>query len=145
MPGAFDLEKFLPYRLSLLSNRISGAIADSYMESHQISISEWRIIAILGQYPNSTATDLQHYTAIDKVGISRTVKRLINRQLISSENHELDGRARRLKLTPEGGKLRTEVIPRTYACEKELTAVLSAKEKQQFSHIIDKLLGLKTS
>jgi len=141
MPAAFDLEEFLPYRLSLLSNRISGAIADSYRKSHQINISEWRIIAILGQYPNSTATDLQRYTAMDKVGISRTVKRLLSRQLISSENHKHDGRVRQLKLTPAGNRLRAEVIPSARACEQQLTSVLTAEEVEQFGQIINKLLS----
>ncbi len=145
MPDTFDLEKFLPYRLSLLSNRVSGAIADSYRHSHQISISEWRVIAILGQYPHSTATDLQHFTAMDKVNISRSVKRLIKRQLIASENHEHDGRARKLSLTAAGNDLRNEVIPRAQACEQQLTSTLSTDEIKQFSQIIDKLLRSETS
>ncbi len=140
MSTEFDLEQFLPYRLSLLSNRISSEIAESYRDSHQINISEWRIIAVLGQYPNSTATELKHYTAMDKVGISRALKNLTQRQLVTSENHEHDGRARKLMLTPAGNHLRTEVIPKVSACEQKLTSVLTKTEIRQFGEIIDKLL-----
>ncbi|MCF6263169.1 MAG: MarR family winged helix-turn-helix transcriptional regulator [Xanthomonadales bacterium] len=141
MPIEFDLEQFLPYRLSLLSNRISGDIAESYRDSQQISISDWRIIAVLGQYPNSTATELKHYTAMGKVGISRAVKHLTQRQLVTSENHEHDRRARKLTLTKAGQQLRAEVIPKISACEQKLTSVLTKTEIEKFGEIIDKLLN----
>ena len=39
-----DLEHFLPYRLSVLSNRISQIIADTYAARFGIGIAEWRAI-----------------------------------------------------------------------------------------------------
>jgi len=140
MPEQFDLENFLPYRLSLLSNRVSEAIADSYRQTHNISMSEWRLILILGQYPNSTATELIEYTAMDKVRVSRAVKRLIEKQLISAKNHASDGRSRSLSLTDNGKKLRADVIPKARDCETELHKVLSVDEVKVFSQLVDKLL-----
>ncbi len=140
MPEQFNLESFLPYRLSLLSNRVSEAIANSYRQTYQISMSEWRLILILGQYPNSTATELMEYTAMDKVRVSRAVKRLIEKQLISSKSHASDGRSRSLCLTPSGEELRTDVIPKARICEAELNGALEAEEIELFSQLIDKLL-----
>ena len=45
-----QLEAFLPYRLSLLSNAISGAIAAVYGDKFAISMTEWRILMILAEY-----------------------------------------------------------------------------------------------
>ncbi len=140
MPERFNLESFLPYRLSLLSNRVSEAIANSYRQTYQISMSEWRLILILGQYPNSTATELMEYTAMDKVRVSRAVKRLIEKQLISARSHASDGRSRRLYLTTSGEGVRTDVIPKARICEAELITSLKAEEVKVFSKLIDKLL-----
>ena len=51
LPGhaQLDLEHFLPYRLSVLSNRVSGTIARIYTERFQLSITEWRGMAVLGR------------------------------------------------------------------------------------------------
>ncbi len=38
-----ELDEFLPYRLSLLSNTVSAAIASSYVERFELTIPEWRI------------------------------------------------------------------------------------------------------
>ena len=53
-----DLEHFLPYRLSVLSNRISQDIARLYADRFQLNVTEWRLLAVLGRYPDLTATEL---------------------------------------------------------------------------------------
>src|SRR5215475_3245077 len=71
-----DLEHFLPYRLSILSNTISQAIAREYELRFQLSITEWRVIAVLGLYPDLSAGEVAARTAMDKVAVSRAVARL---------------------------------------------------------------------
>ena len=46
-----ELDRFLPYRLSILSNLISSAIASSYSARFGLSIPEWRVMAVLGRFP----------------------------------------------------------------------------------------------
>ncbi|RBD14642.1 MarR family transcriptional regulator, partial [Xanthomonas oryzae pv. oryzae] len=41
-PVLLDLEQFLPYRLSVLSNRISSNIAKVYGDRYGMAIPEWR-------------------------------------------------------------------------------------------------------
>ena len=45
-----QLEHFLPYRLSILSNTISQAIADDYQSRYDISMTEWRVKAVLARF-----------------------------------------------------------------------------------------------
>ena len=42
------LEHFVPYRLSVLTNIVSSAIAGAYAARFGLSIPEWRVIAVLG-------------------------------------------------------------------------------------------------
>ncbi|MEO6657324.1 MAG: MarR family transcriptional regulator, partial [Arenimonas sp.] len=44
-----ELDRFLPYRLSVLSNRVSQDIAQLYQERFNLNITEWRVIAVLGR------------------------------------------------------------------------------------------------
>ena len=51
------LERFLPYRLSILSNRVSRAIATRFAKTFGLTIPEWRVIAVLGRRPGLTAKE----------------------------------------------------------------------------------------
>ena len=63
--GPLILERFLPYRLSVVTNRISGALSRHYAERFDISIPEWRVVANLGRHPGLTANDVVERAAMD--------------------------------------------------------------------------------
>src|SRR3546814_16183839 len=71
--GPLTLERFLPYRLSVITNRISGALSRHYAARFGISIPEWRVIANLGRYPGLSANQVAERSAMDKVTVSRAV------------------------------------------------------------------------
>ena len=48
-----ELDRFLPYRLSVLSNRISQDIARLYVERFGLGITEWRVLAVLGRHDDA--------------------------------------------------------------------------------------------
>src|ERR1044071_5281636 len=78
------LERFLPYRLSILSNRVSGAIAKRYAKTFNLTIPEWRIIAVLGRRPGLTAKEVCEATEMDKVAVSRAVAKLVTARRASA-------------------------------------------------------------
>ena len=106
----FELDEFLPYRLSLLTNTVSAGIARSYRDQHQISVIEWRIMAVLGRYPGLTAKEIGERTAMDKVAISRAVKSLVERRLLERVTDPEDRRRMHLLGGPvaEGHAKRVE-------------------------------------
>ena len=138
----FDLAAFLPYRLSLVSNTISRALAKSYQEPHGLSVQEWRIIAVLGRFPNSTATDVIQITAMDKVMVSRAVKRLLECGLIVRTKNTADRRSRLLNLSKSGDNVFRDVVPRILNYEKDLTRHLSVAERGQLDKLLNKLQAI---
>lgn len=68
---ALDLEHFLPYRLSVLSNTVSTALAGAYARRFGLSIPQWRVIAVLARTPGLSAAAVAERTAMDKVAVSR--------------------------------------------------------------------------
>jgi DNA-binding MarR family transcriptional regulator len=139
-PGKFDLESFLPYRLSLLTNTISQGIAESYRDRHEISVTEWRVIAVLGRFPGLSASEVVERTAMDKVAVSRAVKSLVQNQLLLRTTDGSDRRKRRLYLTPGPGmSVLGEVVPLAREYEEALLASLSDKEVIDLLRIISRL------
>ena len=133
------LEDFLPYQLSVLSNKISHGIAKFYREQHGITIGEWRVLAILSDQNKQTAKELCERSQMDKVRVSRTVKQLENKNHISEKPCRKDARAKRYSLTSQGKKLIDEVKPKAIQFEKELINSFSNTELEQFKIGISKL------
>ncbi|NNC97986.1 MAG: MarR family transcriptional regulator [Gammaproteobacteria bacterium] len=135
----FNLSNFLPYRLSILSNRISQGIAEIYQEKYALSITEWRIMAILGNFENCTATEIVKYTAIDKVAISRNVKKLLERGFIERKSDPDDRRRQSLRLSPLGQEVFDEIIPKAINYEYHFIDQLSSKDLNDLERITQKL------
>ncbi len=135
------LEHFLPYRLSVLSNIVSSRIAKSYEEKFQLTIPEWRVMAVLGRFPALTAAEVTERTAMDKVQVSRAVARLQKTHRIEQRAVEGDRRARHLFLTESGYEAYTEIVPMARDYERRVTASLSVSECGQLDRLLDKLLA----
>lgn len=134
------LEHFLPYRLSILSNRVSRAIAARYAETFDLTIPEWRVIAVLGRRPGLTATEICEATDMDKVAISRAVARLMKKRRVSAATDKGDARRQILSLTAAGAAVHAQIAPVALECERRLVESLSAKDKAYLDALIDRLL-----
>ena len=135
-----QLESFLPYRLSLLSNAVSGAIAAVYGDKFAISMPEWRIMMILAEYPDVSADEVCRRTKIEKSVVSRAVARLLKRHFINREIDEDDRRRSILRLSETGLSVYDEVMPIARDYEAKLLSGLTTEEMETFNAMIDKLL-----
>lgn len=139
------LEGFLPYRLSILSNRISRAIAARYAETFNLTIPEWRIIAVLGRAEALSAKDIAEATEMDKVAVSRAVARLVAAKRVTARADRADARRQNLSLTREGENVYARIAPIALASERKLLAALDARERAQLDALLDRLLSAARS
>ena len=137
--ATLDLERFLPYRLSVLSNTVSEALAALYGERFNLSVTQWRVIAVLGRYPDLSAVEVAERTRMDKVAVSRAVAELIDSGRLDRQMDRLDRRCSVLNLSVEGRRVYEEIAPLALACEARLLSALSAKERDALEGILDKL------
>ncbi|GAB2497696.1 MarR family winged helix-turn-helix transcriptional regulator [Arenimonas alkanexedens] len=137
---SLDLDQFLPYRLSVLSNRISQDIARLYAERFALGVTEWRLLAVLGRYPGLSASELAERTAMDKVAVSRAVASLLAAGRLTRDTHGADRRRSVLELSEEGQRVYAQVAPAALAYERRLLSNLGADDRAALSRLID-LLG----
>jgi DNA-binding MarR family transcriptional regulator len=133
------LEDFLPYRLSVLSNQVSQGISQTYASRFGLSVTEWRVIAILGRFPDIPATRIVEYSAMDKVAISRAVRRLMEVDLVKRQPDASDKRAKLLTLSDQGHKVYRAIAPAALAYEQRLLSALSTQEQEILRVLLDKL------
>jgi len=137
--AALRLGSFLPYRLSVLSNTVSSAIARVYAEEFGLTVWQWRVMAILGESDGLTAQEVTARTAMDKMAVSRAVSGLIEAGRLRRRASASDGRAAHLHLTAKGRRDYAEIAPRALAYERRLLAGLSADERAVLTSLLDKL------
>jgi DNA-binding MarR family transcriptional regulator len=134
-----DLDRFLPYRLSVLSNRVSDVIARQYSERFGLTIPEWRVMAVLGQGGDVSAREVAARTAMDKVQVSRAVTSLVATRRVQRQADDVDGRVSRLSLSPRGRTIYDEIVPLALHLEELLLSSLSLDERALLNCLMAKL------
>ena len=134
------LDGFLPYRISVLANTISTTLASAYSRQFDLRIPEWRVLATLGGYPDSSSREVAQRTAMDKVAVSRAVSNLMDQGRVSSAIDSGDRRRTLLRLSADGEALLARIVPLAHAYESRLLETLSVEERVQFESLLHKLM-----
>ncbi|MBK1657076.1 MarR family winged helix-turn-helix transcriptional regulator [Paracraurococcus ruber] len=135
----FALEEFLPYRLSVVTNRASRLFARRYSDRFGLTIPEWRVLAVVGRFGGLSATEVVERTAMDKVKVSRAVRALLDRGLLAREEDAADRRVQRLGMTAAGRRVHAGVVPQARGLEAEWLAPLSTQERATLHALLDRL------
>ena len=134
------LESFLPYRLSVLANVTSNAIAAAYEERFGLTIPEWRVIAVLMRHPGLSAREVAEKSRMDAVAVSRAVNRLLRagrlRRAVATE----DRRRSILQVSAAGTAVYRGVAPLALEFERSLLDTLTNDDRAA----LDRLLGVLT-
>lgn len=142
-PNILKLREFLPYRLSVLSNRISQAIAAQYERQFNLTMPEWRVMAIVAESPEISAGEVAGRTAMDKVAVSRAVNRLIAAGRLERHFAADDRRRSVLALSKAGKRVYAKVVPRARNYEAALLDKLSTDERRKLDDVLDKLMRIQ--
>ncbi|RIK92274.1 MAG: MarR family transcriptional regulator [Proteobacteria bacterium] len=134
-----DLNAFLPYRLSILSNTVSEAISRIYAERFGLSIPGWRVVAILAQHPGLSAGEAAVRTAMDKVAVSRAVAQLLEAGYLERQFADEDRRRSMLTLSAKGWGVYDQVVPLARRMEAALVESLSPQDRAAFDRLLARL------
>lgn len=138
-PDSIDLDRFLPYRLSVLTNLVSSAIADAYQRRFGLSIPEWRVIAVLARHPGVSAAEVAVLTRMDAVAVSRAVARLLAAGRLRRTMSRSDRRRSVLCVAAAGMAMYREVAPLALEYERELLAALGASDRAALDRALEAL------
>lgn len=136
---ALELERFLPYRLATLAQRISTALSGIYDQDFGVSIAEWRILANLAEKGELNPTEIAAQTSMDKARVTRALKDLRAKRCLLHRRDARDGRGYRIRLSATGMALYRRIVPLALEWEARLLDVLDAAEQRALLRILDKL------
>lgn len=142
--AGLKLDGYLPYRLSVASNAVSGLIARAYQDRFGLTVPQWRLICVLSEDGALTQGQLVARTVMDKVTVSRAAQGLLRRHLVRRTEHHADGRSHVLQLSPQGTSLYAEIAPLALAYEQALIAGLSTGDVDGLKRLLEKLQAAAT-
>jgi DNA-binding MarR family transcriptional regulator len=136
---AIRLDDFLPFRLSILSNTLSGAIARVYADRYDLTMPEWRILCVLAEGAPLAAREVAERTRMDKVMVSRAVARLLAAGRIARDTDASDRRRSPLTLSAAGAALYREVAPVARKVEADLLESLAPAERVTLDRLLTRM------
>jgi DNA-binding MarR family transcriptional regulator len=136
-----QLEKFLPYRLSVLAQLVSESLHDLYAGPFGLTVTQWRVMAAVGRFAPLTASEVGARIVMDKVAVSRAVAGLMKRRLVERATDKADRRRASLKLSAKGRAMHAKIVPIALGYEARLYESLTAQERKAFDSLSDRLFA----
>jgi len=133
------LDRFIPYRLNNLAQRVSQALSRIYSSEFNVSVPEWRILATLAENPKLLAKEIGQQTHMDKVKVSRAVSALDSKGCLTKQRDENDSRAIRLALNAAGIRLYQQIAEKALQWEERLLVDLSQAQQEQLYDLLNYL------
>lgn len=134
------ISELLSYRLSRTSSALSRSAALRYRREFDVSLGEWRAIALIAADPTLTLNRLARRAGLDKAQMSRVVARLTERDLVSRTAGS--GRTSQLALTERGTAVYRGLIAAANERDRTFLATLTEDEADVLLKALDRLAGL---
>lgn len=133
------LDDYLPYQFAVLSGFLGQALFETYGERFGLTVTEWRVMASVGQSAGTSAAEISTKTRLDSVAVHRAVKSLAARRLIELRPAHGDRRRKPLALTAQGREIHDSVAPQALRLEQRMLQFLSAKEAAALRRALRKI------
>ncbi|MGC6411371.1 MAG: MarR family winged helix-turn-helix transcriptional regulator [Candidatus Puniceispirillaceae bacterium] len=135
----YDLNQHLTYRIARLQAKLNAQATDLVRRHGDISLSQWRILAVLSDPNVETQQDVLQAMGLDKGQISRVLKQLQEKDLISLALSETDLRRRHIALSHKGQDLVDRLFPIMKQRQAYLQSELSRDEISILFQLLSKL------
>ena len=135
-----DLRAWIPYRCSVVTNRVSALLEKMYGEKYGLSVNGWRIMAQLGQMEPLSAKQVAEGTAMDQVRVTRALSDLASAGMLSRRTDSQDRRRVVLRLSRKGRQAYEEIVPLAIGIERALLSEMSEAERQVLKTLTDKMM-----
>ncbi len=137
---AIQLDRFLPYQISLLADITAKRTAAIAKRHEGLNLSHWRVLAAIAEKPGRTANEVVAVTPMDKGIVSRAVNNLIDMKLVSRKASQEDGRIGHLFLTRKGMRQYSSMAAEVREVDEEFRSALSSEECKHLSRILKTLI-----
>jgi len=118
------------------------------LEAYDISHAQFVIMATLLWFDahdyDTTQVSIVNWTKLDKMTVSKSLKKLVEMKYVKRLEHEKDTRAKSVSLAQKGKDMITQLIPLVEAVDQKFFGNASAPEQKGLIHTLRRLLDCHT-
>lgn len=135
----FELSEFLPYKLSVLTTRVSKVFSKVYGEKYDLSTPEWRVLVHVARREKMSVREIHESVYLDKPSVSRAVARLEKAGLMAKSTSDADHRLLEIEITEAGLKVFNGIVPEAVKFQEALMSAFSDEEQAQLMTLMERL------
>jgi homoprotocatechuate degradation regulator HpaR len=136
-----DMRRSLPIALLKAREVVMGRFRPM-LARHDVSEQQWRVLRALAEKSPCDAAELAERASVLGPSLTRIIKALEDRGLITRARNEVDGRRIFLSLAPKGVALIREVTPESRAIYAELEGRFGVERIDALLDLLGELVAL---
>lgn len=147
--SGLNVEDFLTFRMNRLSNALRTNLTKAYLEAFELSLPEWRLLALVARFSPLRFSEVTNRSSMDKGQVSRTLRVMAKRGLTKmkvirdrgSRSTEALAAPVLVSITAKGRALYRAVLPVARKRQAELLMTLSEADRYALYATLDKLFA----
>lgn len=124
------LAHYPPYQLVHAAEMLRDTFEQFYEQRYQLTVPQWRLMMVLGPHYPISQKELVEASGMDKVRISREIRRLAEKGIIFTESSEQDKRISLVSLTNVGLSLFQQLKSEAGSWQHTLTDYLPSESRE---------------
>lgn len=139
-PAAGVLDESVFFKLVRVVNLTARPFNEGIGRRHGLSLSDWRVMTVVGSHPGTTASEVCARTGMDKMSVSRAIAALARKRRVLRKPDPNDGRRTLLELSSAGQRLFDDISGGARLREQQLFGGISAQDQARLSETLDRLI-----
>ncbi|GAB7540514.1 MarR family transcriptional regulator [Cupriavidus sp. 8B] len=135
------LDRTLTHRLHELTKLTDRITQQAYEAEVGIPMHEGRCLAAIGSFSPLSVNDLARRANLDKGQASRAAQSLVDQGLVRKAASATDGRGVVLTVTNKGERIWLRAMALIERRNAEIVSCLDAAEREQFDHLLERLVS----
>jgi len=137
--GEIGLENFPPYLMNRIMGRYNASLRDE-LAAIGLTTPKMRSLAVLSVIDGIFIRELAVYAVVEQSTLSRALDSLARDGLVRRETDNVDNRATRVFITPEGRATYNRLWPHMEQSYSEMFRGISAEEERAFVGTLQTIL-----
>lgn len=134
-----DAGTLLPDRLMGLAETLAALIEEPQLKRHALPMKDWKVMQALAAHGALQPAEIHRRNGQDKAQISRALKCLLDRGLVSKDPHPEDARTFVVSLTEAGHALYRDIAADMRRRQDTILGGISSADAERFRRLVDRL------
>jgi DNA-binding MarR family transcriptional regulator len=139
-PAAGVLDESVFFKLVRVVNLTARPFNEGIGRRHALSLSDWRVMTVVGGHPGTTASEVCARTGMDKMSVSRAIAALARKRRVLRKPDPSDGRRTLLELSSAGQRLFDEIAASARVREQQVFGGISPQDQARLGELLDRLV-----